>query len=117
MAKKAAPAAKTTGKPKAKPKKAGKRLSWLSKTNSPVISKYAKKMQSYAKAMADGVITDQEVKEQEARLSDLLKGVESELDDELHAKVTELLCELTVYDMLQMLHSLQTAKPQGTFRG
>jgi hypothetical protein len=35
----------------------------------------------------------------------------------LHAKVTELLCELTAYDIMQFAHSLQEAKPRSQFRG
>ena len=47
----------------------------------------------------------------------LMKEVEPELDDALHAKVTRLLCELTAYNVMQTLHSLQSARPKSTFRG
>jgi hypothetical protein len=31
--------------------------------------------------------------------------------------VTELLCELTAYDLMQTLHEMQKARPRTAFRG
>jgi len=31
--------------------------------------------------------------------------------------VTELLCELTAYDVMQMLHAMQSSRPQTKFKG
>ena len=67
--------------------------------------------------MADGKVDDAEIKAQEARLVALMKEVEPLLDDALHEKVTQLLCELTAYDLMQMLHQMQQARPQTMFRG
>ena len=47
----------------------------------------------------------------------LLKEVEPTLSDAQHAQVTKLLCELTAYNVMQTLNSLQTARPKTTFRG
>lgn len=118
MAKKktATTAAAKPKKPAAKKKKAA-RTSWLSKANTPLIDQYAKQMQSFAKAFADGVIDDDEIKEQESRLVELMKEVEPQLDDELHAKVTQLLCETSVYDLMQMVNTMQKGRPQSEFRG
>jgi hypothetical protein len=47
----------------------------------------------------------------------LMKEIEPKLDPTLHAKVTELLCELTAYDMMQAFNLLQQSRPKTAFRG
>lgn len=98
---------------------AGKRKSsWLSdSSNQPLIDKYARQLRSFMKAMADGRIDDSELEEQEQRLVALMKEVEPQLDSKLHPKVTELLCELTAYDLMRMLHSLNANRPKTVFQG
>jgi hypothetical protein len=46
-----------------------------------------------------------------------MKEIESQLDEKLHARVTELLCELTAYDLMQFIGALQDSKPQTKFQG
>jgi hypothetical protein len=67
--------------------------------------------------MADGVIDEDELQGQEKKLVSLMKKIEPQLDDPLHEQVTELLCEITVYDMMQMLVHLQDSRPECQFRG
>ena len=69
-----------------------------------------------SRAFQDGVISDKEISDQEARLVDLMKNVESILDDETHAQVTRLLCELTAYDIMQFTHEMQQSRAK-MFRG
>jgi len=85
--------------------------------NVPLIAERARQLESFVSAMADGVVEQSEVKAQEARLVKLMKEVEPLLSPELHAKVTELLCELTAYDLMQMLYSIHEARPKTVFRG
>jgi hypothetical protein len=47
----------------------------------------------------------------------LMKEIEPQLEPKLHERVTELLCELTAYDLMQSLHMMQSARPATTFRG
>ena len=82
-----------------------------------MIEQYARELGSFMEAIADGQVEDAEVKEQEERLVKLMKEVEPKLDDALHAKVTRLLCELTAYDLMQVLNSLHKARPKTVFRG
>ena len=106
-------------KPRA-PAKAGssQRVKWLDdKSGAPLIEKYARELGSFMEAVADGRVEDAEVKEQEGRLVQLMKEIEPKLDDGLHAKVTRLLCELTAYDLMQTLYTMQQAKPKTVFRG
>jgi hypothetical protein len=118
MAKKKAAKSKKAKTKDAKPKKASKRISWLRpKTDTPLIGKYARKMKSYVTATADGFISDGELKEQETLVAGLLRDVEPQLDDALHGKVTTLLCEMAVYDMLQTMHTLQKSLKRTKFRG
>jgi hypothetical protein len=46
-----------------------------------------------------------------------MKEVEPQLDDAVHEKVTRLLCEMTAYNLMQMLHAMQEARPSTAFRG
>jgi hypothetical protein len=94
------------------------RESWLDEeSQKPLLDQYARQLDSFLQAMADGKVEDAEIKAQEARLVKLMKEVEPLLDDNQHEKVTELLCELTAYDLMQMLYQLQQARPRAVFRG
>jgi hypothetical protein len=96
----------------------GKRLKWFDeKSHEPLIDTYARRLDSFIQTMADGVVEDSEIKAQEERLVGLMQELEPLLNDDLHAKVTRLLCELTAYDIMQMLHGLQQARPKTRFRG
>src|SRR5262245_20040796 len=98
--------------------KPGARLRWLDdKSGAPLIDSYARQLGTFLEALADGEVDESEVKEQETRITKLMKEIEPLLDDDLHSKVTRLLCELTAYDIMQILHSMQKAKPKVKFRG
>jgi hypothetical protein len=94
------------------------RVAWLDEaTHTPLINDYAQQMTSFINAMADGVIEDHELREQEARVVALMQEIEPLLSDQLHPKITQLLCEVTVYDLMQMMQALQHQRMQTTFRG
>ena len=46
-----------------------------------------------------------------------MQEVEPLLEPDLHAKVTRLLCELTAYDLMQVMHSLHHSRPKTVFQG
>lgn len=93
------------------------RKSWIDPdTNEPLIDDYARKLQGFIQAFNDGVISQQEISDQEARLVELMKDVEDDLDDATHAKVTRLLCELTAYDIMQFVFEMQQSRA-AMFRG
>jgi hypothetical protein len=107
--------APTTAK---RPMAAARRSLWLDdEARTPIIDRYARQLGSFLEVMADGVVDASELKRQETRLVRLMKEVEPQLDDALHAKVTRLLCELTAYDIMQITHSLYEARPKTTFQG
>ncbi|RJP32078.1 MAG: hypothetical protein C4547_14525 [Phycisphaerales bacterium] len=92
--------------------------SWLdAHADVPVIEQAARKMTTFMEAMADGIVDDAEVQAQERRLVALMKEVEPQLDDALHASVTRLLIELTAYDLMQVLCAMHKARSQTTFKG
>ena len=94
------------------------RMQWLDdKTQTPMIDQYAQKLDTFVQTMADGIVDDKEMKAQETRLVTLMKEEEPLLDDKTHEKVTKLLCELTAFDIMQMLHTMQQARPKTKFRG
>ena len=101
-----------------KPARSAKRLSWLDEqAQTPVIDRYARQLGSFLDALADGKVDESEIKGQEARLVKLMKEIEPQLDTTLHTQVTRLLCELTAYDIMQMMHALQHARSQTSFHG
>ena len=110
--------AKLMAKKRAVEKPSAKRLRWLDDTtDTPLIDGYARQLQSFIDTMADGRVDTAEIEAQEKRLIRLMKKVEPRLNDELHADVTELLCELTAYDLMQMLYEMHQARKATTFRG
>ncbi len=92
--------------------------SWLDeKSQAPLIDTYVQKLGTFVDAMADGRVDNSEVAAQEQRVVALMKEVEPALNEAQHAQVTKLLCELTAYNVMQTLNSLQSARPTTKFRG
>jgi hypothetical protein len=91
---------------------------WFDESSHAVlIADKARRAESFVAAMADGKIDAAELDQQERRLVELMKEIEPKLDASLHAKVTELLCELTVFNFMQAMHTVQQARPKSVFRG
>ena len=94
------------------------RTSWLDdNAETTVIDDRAKNMESFVDAMADGQIDGDELASQEKRLVEVMKKVESSLDDDTHEQVTELLCEMSAFSTMQTLNAIWEARPKTTFRG
>jgi hypothetical protein len=94
------------------------RSAWFDEaTQTPLIADHARRLDSFLSAVADGDVNEQELQAQEARLVKLMKEVEPQLDPVLHEKVTQLLCELTAYDIMHAVHIMQEARPKTAFRG
>ena len=92
------------------------RTSWLDdKAEHPLIQEQLQKLDSFTSAMADGTISKQELAAQEQRLIAAMKKVEPELSDDLHARVTALLVELTAYNVMRLLHELHTERARLAF--
>lgn len=97
---------------------AAKASAWFDEnTNVPIIAEEARRLDTFLTAMADGRIDDSELKAQEQRVVQLMREIEPQLDGPLHQKVTQLLCELTAYDLMQVMQSLHQARPKTQFRG
>lgn len=112
------PAPKKPTPPAKKPVASASRSSWLDgESNKPVIDKYARRMSTFVEAMQDGKIDASEVQAQEARLVKAMKETEPLLNADQHDKVTRLLCELCAYDLMQVLHSFEEARPKTVFQG
>lgn len=108
------PARSPTPKPSISPN----RPSWVDElTQTPLIDGYARQLESFISAMTDGRVEEHEVSGQEQRVVTLLKEIDPQLDDALHAKVTQLLCELTAYAIMQMLYAMEQSRPKTVFQG
>jgi hypothetical protein len=94
------------------------RTSWFDdKAEQPMIQDRLASLKSFTDALADGVVTKQELGDQERRLVAAMKTVDAALNDDLHAKVTTLLVELTAYDVMRLLHELQAERTRIAFAG
>jgi hypothetical protein len=94
------------------------RADWFDKTTQhPLIERHARQLQTFIDTMADGRVDESEIDAQEKRLVKLMKEVDPALNDQVHAKVTQLLCELTAYDLMQIARAIQDAKPKTVFQG
>ena len=89
------------------------RMNWFDEeTHHPIIDEQVGKLESFAAAMADGIIEKQEVERQEQALVAVMKEVEGQLTDEQHAAVTRLLVELSAYNVMRTLHELHAQRLQ-----
>jgi hypothetical protein len=92
------------------------RASWFDdRAEHPVIQEQIAKLESFTSAMADGVVEKRELDAQEQRVSAAMKKLEPELSDELHAKVTNVLVELTAYNVMRLLHELHAGRARVAF--
>jgi hypothetical protein len=92
------------------------KTSWFDeKAEHPLVQEQVTKLESFTAAMADGIVSKQEVTGQEQRLVTVMKKLEPELSDDLHAKVTTVLVELTAYNVMRLLHELQTERARLAF--
>lgn len=95
-----------------------KRVSWIDEaTQTSLIDDYARRLEGFVRTFADGRVDEGELKAQEERVTALMREIEPQLDDALHGKVTQLLCELTAYDIMQVFHQVEQARPKTKFRG
>lgn len=93
------------------------RASWISDDSHPDLDAHVEGLEHFAASLADGVIDAQELATQEANLVSAMKAVEGSLSDELHAKVTKLLAELTAYSVMRTLHEMAQARIQKAVAG
>jgi hypothetical protein len=110
--------AKAPAPKKAVPPPAKARTPWFdAKSLQPLIVTHAQRLGTFLEAMADGRIDDNELAAQEKRLVAIMKLVEPMLDDDLHERITQLLCETYVYDVMRLTYELQRSRPTASFRG
>jgi hypothetical protein len=92
------------------------RIDWFDdKTNVPVIDEQVQRLEGFVQAMADGVIDERELDEQQSSVVRAMRAVQTDLTDAQHEKVTRLLVELSAYNVMRLLHELQTTRLQRAF--
>lgn len=92
------------------------RTSWFDETaEHPVIQERVAKLESFTNAMADGIVSRDELQVQESRLSAAMKALEGQLSDDAHAQVTTVLVELSAYNVMRTLHELQSERARMAF--
>ena len=92
------------------------RISWFDdKAEHPMIQEQITKLDSFTSALADGVVSESELSGQERRLVASMKTLEAGLSDDLHAKVTTVLVELSAYNVMRLLHELHAERARLAF--
>ena len=92
------------------------KTSWFDdRAEHPTLHERVEKLESFTSALADGQVSKQELSGQERRLVAALKALEPELSDELHAKVTTVLVELSAYNVMRLLHELRAEQTRLAF--
>ena len=87
------------------------RTNWFDdKGQHPVVHDRINTLESFTSALADGVVAPQELESQEQRLLAAMRTLEPTLDDDLHAKVTTVLVELSAYNIMRLLHELHAER-------
>ena len=90
--------------------------SWFDeRAEHPTLHERVEKLESFTAAMADGLVDRKELDGQEQRLTAAMKRLEPKLSDELHAEVTSVMIELTAYNVMRLLHELQSERVRTTF--
>ncbi|MGQ9493842.1 MAG: hypothetical protein ACUVR2_08780 [Anaerolineae bacterium] len=80
------------------------RKSWFDEqSNEPLFSKYVEQMDSWQRALEDGVVQPEEVEQQAERVAEMLRTLEPKLSDELHKELTNIFYELAVLYGMQRL--------------
>jgi hypothetical protein len=99
-------------------KQAAGKTPWFdAASDSPLLAEYARKLDSFLDVVADGKVDSGELEEQEKRVVSLMKEVEPMLSPEAHDKVTQLLCEVTAYDLMNTFHMAGVSRPRTRFQG
>jgi hypothetical protein len=92
------------------------RASWFDdRAEHALIHEKLEKLESFTSALSDGVVSKQELTGQEERLVKAMKSLEGTLNDEQHAGVTTVLVELTAYNVMRLLHELQSERARLAF--
>ena len=71
-----------------------------------IIDALAMKRDSYAKVLADNVVTEKEIKEQSDLVLDYLKKMDQKLNEEEQEMVIDLICEMAVLYEISRLADL-----------
>jgi hypothetical protein len=85
------------------------------KAEHPIIQEQLGKLESFTNALADGVVSKQELEGQEQRLVAAMKTLDTALTDDQHAKATTVLVELTAYNVMRLLNELQAQRARIAF--
>jgi hypothetical protein len=92
------------------------KASWFDeRAEHPTLHERVEKLESFTSAMADGTVDRNELDAQERRLTAAMKALEPGLSEELHAQVTNVLIELTAYNVMRLLHELQAERARVAF--
>ena len=91
------------------------RKKWFDpESNELEFTKYTGQMESWQRALADGVVEPTEVREQAERVAAMLRALEPKLSDELHEEITNVFFELSVlYGMQRLLEVTEEQGGQG----
>ncbi len=93
------------------------RINWLDdQTNVPALDEHVQQLEHFTNSLADGIVDAEELAKQSEAVVAAIKAVQDELSDDQHAKVTQLLVELTAFNIMQTLHELTAGRVQAAMK-
>jgi len=84
------------------------RTSWFDEQHNELeFGKYVEQMASWQAALADGIVTPEEIHQQTVRIAGMLKAIEPKLSDEVHTELTVIFRELAVLYGMERIAEIQ----------
>lgn len=81
------------------------RTPWFNEQSGELEFGVISRMASWQDALADGIVTAEELAAQKVRVARLLKTIEERVDDETHRMITAVLNEVSVLYAMQMVYA------------
>jgi hypothetical protein len=85
------------------------RTPWFNEHNGELEFEVVSRMASWQTALADGVVTAEELSAQKESVARLLKQLDARVDDETHHLITSLLNEVSVLHAMQVFYASEEA--------
>ncbi len=85
------------------------RTPWFDEQSGELAFQIISRADSWQMAVADGVVTQEEVNTQKRSVALLLKAIDERVDDEVHSLITEVLKEVSVLNAMQLFYASEEA--------
>ncbi|AGY57088.1 hypothetical protein [Gloeobacter kilaueensis] len=85
------------------------RRPWFDEQTGELAFQVISSADSWQTALADGIVTQEELQTQTQSVTRLLRTIDERVDDDVHNLITELLQELSVLHAMQLFYAAEEA--------